>query len=76
MGQVLRILLVVIGIGLILMVLRQALSHRRPSARPRESVQEMVRCAHCGVHVPRSEAVFEESTPFCSDEHRGAGARN
>lgn len=42
-----------------------AAGHR--AANPRELVQ----CAHCGVHLPASEAVSSTSgTVFCSQEHR------
>jgi uncharacterized protein len=35
------------------------------------SVENMVACAHCGVHLPQSEAVRgEASLHYCSDAHR------
>lgn len=35
---------------------------------------EMLACAHCGVHLPRSEAAFDAvGRPFCTPEHRVAG---
>lgn len=35
---------------------------------------EMLACAHCGVHLPRSEAAFDAAgRPFCTPEHRVAG---
>jgi uncharacterized protein len=30
----------------------------------------MVRCIHCGVHLPRSESITSEGKFFCSEEHR------
>lgn len=32
--------------------------------------QEMVRCAHCGVHLPHSDAVVGRIGLYCSPEHR------
>lgn len=32
--------------------------------------QDMVRCAHCGVHLPHPEAVVGRIGLYCSDEHR------
>lgn len=33
--------------------------------------EAMICCAHCGIHVPRSESVVANSgTVFCSEEHR------
>lgn len=34
--------------------------------------EDMVRCAHCGVHLPRSEAVMSNGEFFCSAEHMKA----
>jgi uncharacterized protein len=34
-------------------------------------VESILQCAHCGVHVPASEAVITQSGGiFCSEEHR------
>ncbi len=32
--------------------------------------QNMVRCAHCGLHLPDNEAVISRNTAYCSDAHR------
>lgn len=37
--------------------------------------ERIVPCAHCGVHVPASEAVEADGRHYCSVEHRDA-ARN
>jgi uncharacterized protein len=40
-------------------------------ARPDANSEPMLQCAHCGIHIPASEAVLDAaSTPFCSDAHR------
>jgi uncharacterized protein len=39
---------------------------RRPEDRP---VEDMVRCAHCGVFLPRDESVEAGGVRFCSREH-------
>lgn len=31
--------------------------------------EDMVRCAHCGVHIPKSEGLFIEGKVFCSEAH-------
>lgn len=36
------------------------------------SAEDMVRCAHCGVHLPVSESVREGDLYFCSAAHRDA----
>jgi uncharacterized protein len=38
--------------------------------------QEMLACAHCGVHLPQLEALMDAGgRPFCSEAHRLAGPR-
>jgi uncharacterized protein len=36
----------------------------RPAA-----AEDMVRCAQCGVHLPRSESLLRDGRLFCSEEH-------
>lgn len=45
----------------------------RPPAAP--AAEAMVRCAHCGVHLPRSEAIVVAGQTFCCEEHRQLGPR-
>ncbi len=37
---------------------------------PPEAIEDMVRCTHCGVHLPKSESIASDDLFFCSDEHR------
>jgi uncharacterized protein len=42
--------------------------------RPTAPYEEMVRCAHCGVHLPQSRAVGNSRQGyFCTEEHRLVG---
>lgn len=34
------------------------------------SPEDMVRCARCGVHLPRSEAILSNDEVFCCEAHR------
>jgi len=34
-----------------------------------DASEDMVRCAHCGVHLPESESIVNEGDFFCSDKH-------
>jgi uncharacterized protein len=51
---------------------RGAAAPRRP---PAGGAEGMVACAHCGVHLPRSEALEGGVRLYCSDAHRIAGPR-
>ncbi len=53
---------------------RQA-APRRPGAE-QPSTGRMVRCAHCGLHLPESEAVRSgDGRDYCSPAHLSAGPR-
>lgn len=43
---------------------------RPPTAPTPTGPQEMVRCAHCGLHLPASEAIPGQQGRYCSPEHR------
>ncbi|HBO2176811.1 TPA: PP0621 family protein [Pseudomonas aeruginosa] len=40
---------------------------QRPQDEP--SASPMVRCAHCGVHVPQANALTHEQRWYCSQAH-------
>lgn len=53
-----------------------ASSNKNPSQPPGlGKAEEMVRCAHCGVYLPRSEALMKEGHLWCSQEHASLGAK-
>lgn len=44
-----------------------------PAAANPPAAEAMVRCTHCGVHLPRGDALFDGERPYCSETHRLAG---
>lgn len=50
----------------------------RPDRPPRgkPGPQPMLVCEHCGIHLPRDEAVQDANGDFCSEAHRLAGPRH
>jgi uncharacterized protein len=73
------ILLLALGIVVYLIVSRIRREGEPRNAPPPSSAQppargeDMVRCAACGVHLPRSESFTSRSRFYCSDEHRRLG---
>ena len=58
-----------------LSAVRRSLTRRRRGRNPPKRIraaEPMVACAHCGVHVPRSEAVRKGDDYYCSEAHRRA----
>ena len=43
-----------------------------PKAPKASTPTEMVACAHCGIHLPRAEAVSGHKGQYCNTEHRSA----
>ena len=69
-----KIILVVLGLLLVYWILR---SYRRRVERgepppPAAGGEDMVRCARCGVHLPRSESIATQGRFYCSTEHQQA----
>jgi len=47
---------------------------RAPSrSGPAGSSEAMVQCAHCGIHLPRSDALLINGQTWCSQEHARLG---
>lgn len=46
---------------------RRARGDAPPSVKP--GAEDMVRCARCGIHLPRGESVSSQQQFFCSAEH-------
>jgi len=42
---------------------------RQPPNLDDKSAEDMVACAHCGTHVPKSLAIKSADKYFCSQEH-------
>lgn len=70
------VVIVVIAVVLWLMLGRRGRGRAAPpKAKPRPELEGMIRCAHCGVHLPRSEALTAGGHSYCSAAHRDAGPR-
>ena len=65
-----KILLVVLGLLLAYWILKRY--RKRVDKRPPPAVgaEDMVCCAQCGVHLPRSESITTQGKFFCSAEHQ------
>ena len=74
------LVLVVIAIGVWMLSKRlrgPAPKPPRPSAGPARAPQpaEMLRCAHCGLHLPAADALREGTLAYCDEAHRRLGPR-
>ena len=77
-----RLLVAVVLVVVAFWLLRRALRGSRdtltardaaPGSAPAATQGELVRCAQCGVHLPRAEARMSAERFYCSDEHLRLG---
>jgi uncharacterized protein len=74
MRLIVLIALVVLAVWLIRRALRGPAQKTDPQKKA-AAAGELVRCAHCGVHLPRSEARETQGALYCSEEHARLGRR-
>lgn len=67
-----KIILLILGLLFAYWVLKRYRKKvNRDESVPRTGIEEdMVRCAQCGVHLPRGESVAMRDKFFCSAEHQ------
>lgn len=72
MGKIL--LLIVVGLVIFVAIKRykQSLNLPKNAAKPAE---DMVKCAHCAVNLPRGEALYTQGEFFCTTEHQKLGKK-
>ena len=74
MGRLLfHALFVVVGVWLVRRALARA-DGGDPPAPPRPT-EELVRCAHCAILLPRAEARLAGGAIYCSEAHARLGPR-
>lgn len=70
------LLLIVVGFFVWALIRAYQRSLNKPPISTREQgVENMVKCAHCGVNMPRSEAIYSDGEFFCTTEHKQLGKK-
>ncbi|MBX9631727.1 MAG: hypothetical protein K2Y35_07400 [Burkholderiales bacterium] len=77
MAKLLLLVAVVAIVYVLLKNYKRAIARQDEAARPEKAAQpgseDMVQCAQCGVHLPKSESFLSQGSHYCSDEHRKLG---
>ncbi len=81
MGKILFWAVVIIGVLLVTRLLTHYAANRKtPTSKPAQepprslnASEAMVKCAHCQVYMPRSEAIQQDDAFWCSTEHAKKG---
>ena len=75
MGQLLRLIIILFGVWLVIQIIKRSFASSASSSRAgraKPAIPRMVACAHCGIHVPESEAIRDGDRFYCSQEHLSA----
>ncbi|MBD3670512.1 MAG: hypothetical protein HUJ29_07030, partial [Gammaproteobacteria bacterium] len=74
-----RLLLFILAAWLIWWLLRPLFGGKKEPKLKKDDtagqVENMVRCAHCGLNLPASEAIREGDLHYCSPQHRDLGPK-
>lgn len=66
-----RILLIALVIWLLLRMIKTWANHKPIAPKDhKEQIETVVPCHHCGLHIPKHEAVESDNHYYCSQEHR------
>lgn len=55
---------------------RRGAPPRDAASRPDPAPEKMLVCAHCGVHMPESDALVGAGKVYCCEAHRSAAAKS
>lgn len=70
MSRLLFIIAVAVVVYLLLKSFRNRMSGKNTSIEnPPLQAEDMVRCVHCGVHLPKHESIMVDSKFYCSKAH-------
>lgn len=77
MGKALLwIVIILAALTVARIVSRQSASRKHPRASGKTAAKKaeaMVRCEHCGIHLPRSDALLLDGKTWCSSDHAKLG---
>jgi uncharacterized protein len=63
-------LLFLMAVVVVVYLLLKSYRRQAPKQDAPAPAEEMVRCAQCGVHLPKSESILAGGNFYCSDAHR------
>lgn len=70
--MIVRLIILTALIGLIIFAYRKLTGIGQSAGQQAPQPSSMKKCAHCGVHLPETDAVKHDDLFFCSPEHKSA----
>jgi uncharacterized protein len=68
-----RLLFLLLALLVIYFIVRHFFRQGRAKRVEVKKEVDMVQCIHCGVHLPESEAIYDEPNFYCCEEHQRLG---
>lgn len=70
-----KLLLLALAVWLVLVLLKGYRRSLDAPRAPRPMPEDMVRCAVCGVHLPKTESILKNGVYYCCEEHSNKSGR-
>jgi len=67
---IIRLIILIALVGLVIYAYRKLTTGSESSNGTEAGTPAMKKCAHCGMHLPQSEALQHKELYFCSAEHQ------
>ncbi|MGB1580889.1 MAG: PP0621 family protein [Nevskiales bacterium] len=65
----LRLILIIVVAFIGYQLIRKLLSANQAGQQSPKQYEAMVSCAHCGLHLPKKDAVEKQGKHYCSEAH-------
>lgn len=65
-------LILIAGVVFVIYLILRSFKSNKSEVNARSVAEDMVQCAHCGVHLPKSESLEAGGRYFCNTAHRDA----
>ena len=78
MINLIRLIIISLIIWLVIRLVKNFLNQTsKPTSKSSDNkLDNMVRCDHCGLHIPELEAIQDRDKFFCSAEHQRLGKQD
>ena len=70
-----KILLLILVVWVVFMLIKRYQRSLQATDLPPKPVEDMVKCAHCAVNLPRGEAIYMHGYFYCTPEHQRLGKK-
>lgn len=67
-----KLILIAIAAWLLVTIIKRyqaSINYTKQATEAKTASQDMVQCAHCGVHHPKAESITKDGQFYCSNQH-------